>query len=603
MSLIQLQKVSLSYGSAPLLDEVDFSIAAGERVCLLGRNGTGKSSLIRLVAGEESPNSGKVWRAPGMICTRLSQEVPEGLHGKVKDLLHQGVSPELHEEEWETETRLEELAEVMNLPWESEVDTLSGGLKRRVLLAQALAGRPDLLLLDEPTNHLDVESIIWLENFLMQQPLALLFVTHDRAFLRRLAQRIVELDRGKLMGWECDYTTFLSRRKAAWDAEERQNAVFDKKLAQEEAWIRQGIKARRTRDEGRVQALKKLRQERAKRREKIGQARMGLQEASVSGQKVMVAKEVSFSYPDSVEPLIKNFSVEIWRGDKIGLLGSNGSGKSTLLKLLLGELQPTHGEIVHGTQLQILYLDQLRDQIDDEQTVAHNVSGGSETVVYQGNARNIHSYLQDFLFPADRIRIPAKLLSGGERNRLLLAKLFLQPANLLVLDEPTNDLDAETLELLEEILLDYQGTLLLVSHDREFLDRVTSALLVFEPNKGIVEVNGGYSDWVRWQKTPQVESGLPQGEKPKGSGRKSEKARKFLNRERQELDELPNKIESLEAEQVQLQKKLQQEEVYSDPQKLAELNIRLRELAEEITNAISRWDELENLRSELETVP
>src|SRR6202453_1806127 len=495
MPLLQLRQITLKYGTAPLLDRIDFPVEAGERICLRERNGAAKTSLMRIITGEETPNEGELIRPDAARMTRLIQEIPDDITGTVSEVIHSGLRPDRHEEEWQTDVRLEDLAAEMGLPTHHEFSALSGGLKRRVLLARALAGQPDILLLDEPTNHLDLDSILWLEQFLLNSKITLFFVTHDRAFLRKLATRIVELDRGRLTSWACDYDTFLERKAQSLDAEEKQWAAFDKKLAQEEAWLRQGVKARRTRNEGRVRALLKMRTERGERRQREGTARIELQSGAMSGQKVIDAKDISFSYGD--RPIVRNFTSTIWRGDKVGIIGPNGGGKTTLLKLLLGQLEPQSGEVTLGTNLQVVYLDQLRGQIDNAKTVAQNVAGDAETVNFQGRARHIHSYLQDFLFRADRIRMPAKMLSGGERNRLLLARLFLQTANVLVLDEPTNDLDAETLELLEELLLEYTGTLLLVSHDRAFLDNVVTSTLVFEGEGRIAEYTGGYQDWLR----------------------------------------------------------------------------------------------------------
>jgi len=436
MPLLQLQNITLSYSAAPLLKGADLQIDAGERICLVGRNGAGKTTLMRLITGEETAQEGEITRPAGLVVSRLPQEVPAGLEGTVHDVIRGGLRLAGNEEEWQADVRMEDLMAEMGLPGEPEFTALSGGMKRRVLLARALVGLPDILLLDEPTNHLDLSSILWLEEFLLRAKPTLFFITHDRAFLRRLATRIVELDRGKLTSWACDYDTFLERRNAALEAEEKQRAAFDKKLALEEAWLRQGVKARRTRNEGRVRALLALRTERAARRQREGAARIELSTGSMSGQKVIEAKDVTFGYGGA--PVIRDLTTTLWRGDKIGIIGPNGSGKTTLLKLLLGQLQPEEGEVKLGTQLQVVYLDQLRGQIDDAKTVGQNVAGDAETVTFQGRPRHIHSYLQDFLFPADRIRMPAKMLSGGERNRLLLARLFLQPANVLVLDEPTN---------------------------------------------------------------------------------------------------------------------------------------------------------------------
>ena len=604
MALLQLKSVSLHYGGDYLLDAADLSIEAGERVALLGRNGCGKTSLMRLISGEEGPSAGDVLRAPGALMTRLDQEVPQGVEGTVFSVVRGGISPTRHEEDWETDVRLEELLTEMQLPTEAEFGSLSGGLKRRVLLARALAAQPDLLLLDEPTNHLDLGSILWLEEFLLRHPISLLFVTHDRTFLRRLANRIVELDRGKLFGWACDYDTFLQRKSDLLEAEAVQWKAFDKKLAQEEAWLRQGVKARRTRNEGRVRALLELRRERARRRERSGTAKMEIQSGALSGQRVLRADGVTFAHPARPEPVVRDFSSEIFRGDKIGILGPNGCGKTTLLKLLLGQLAPQSGDVTTGTNLQVVYLDQMRDQIDLDKTVAENVAGASQSVHFQGRDRNIHSYLADFLFRSDRVRMPARLLSGGERNRLLLARLFLQPANVLVLDEPTNDLDAETLELLEELLVSWDQTLLLVSHDRAFLDAVVTSLLVFEGGGKISEVNGGYSDWQRWSArgaaVPSAAAPAPaKADEPKNKPRA--RAEKFLNRERRELEELPGQIEGWEVEQVRCAAQLQDPQLYrSDPGALPKIEAESIALEAKIRAAYSRWEELEAKRCALE---
>lgn len=601
MPLLQLRGVTLRYTDRPLLDQVDLQIDPGERVCLVGRNGTGKTSIMRVISGEEKPQEGEITKPNGVVLTRLPQEVPEGISGTVFEVIHAGLRTGGTEEDWEADVRVENLLQEMGLPAEASFESLSGGLKRRVLLARALAGQPDVLLLDEPTNHLDLDSILWLEEFLLKTRPTLFFVTHDRAFLRKLSTRIVELDRGHLTSWACDYDTYLERKGAALEAEEKQWAAFDKKLAQEEAWLRQGVKARRTRNEGRVRALKALRAERAKRRERIGTAKIGLQEGSTSGQKVIEARNVCFGY-DGV-PVLDRFSTTLWRGDKIGIIGPNGCGKTTLLKLLLGRLEPQEGTVKLGTQLEIVYLDQLRDQINGEKSVAWNVAGEAETVTFQGRARHIHSYLGDFLFPSDRIRMPAKMLSGGERNRLLLARLFLQPANVLVLDEPTNDLDAETLELLEELLVNYDGTLLLVSHDRAFLDDVVTGTLVFEGQGRFTEYTGGYEDWIRQRKVAEAAKAAPPVAPPSPvpqKGVKIEKGRKFLNREQRELDELPRKLEELEAKQAELSERLADPALYQRKDgEFQKVERELNELHHTIEKAMARWEELETLRSEL----
>lgn len=603
MPLLQLRQITLKYSTAPLLDQVDFQVDPGERICLLGRNGAGKTSLMRIITGEETPNEGEIIRPDSANITRLIQEIPDDIEGTVLEVIHSGLRPDRHEEEWESDVRIDDLIEAMGLPSSMIFSALSGGLKRRTLLARALAGQPDILLLDEPTNHLDLDSILWLEQFLLDSKTTLFFVTHDRTFLRKLATRIVELDRGRLTSWACDYDTYLERKAASLDAEEKQWAAFDKKLAQEEAWLRQGVKARRTRNEGRVRALESMRKERGERRTREGTARIELQTGSMSGQKVIEAKDISFDYGD--KPIVKNFTSTIWRGDKIGIIGANGGGKTTLLKLLLGQLEPQSGEIKRGTNMQIVYLDQLRGQIDNAKTIAQNVAGDAETVYFQGQPRHIHSYLQDFLFRADRIRMPAKMLSGGERNRLLLARLFLQPANVLVMDEPTNDLDAETLELLEEILLEYTGTLLLVSHDRAFLDNVVTSTIVFEGEGQITEFTGGYQDWVRQRDAKpvvhfrEVPAKLPD---PKPVAPVVKKGPKFPKKEAKELADLPGQLETWETEKSAVSAKLWEPDLYQKtPEAIPPLKAQLAELDQKITTGYARWEELEEKRLALES--
>ena len=599
MPLLQLQNITLSYSAAPLLKGADLQIDAGERICLVGRNGAGKTTLMRLITGEETAQEGEITRPAGLVVSRLPQEVPAGLEGTVHDVIRGGLRLAGNEEEWQADVRMEDLMMEMGLPGEPEFTALSGGMKRRVLLARALVGLPDILLLDEPTNHLDLSSILWLEEFLLRAKPTLFFITHDRAFLRRLATRIVELDRGKLTSWACDYDTFLERRNAALEAEEKQRAAFDKKLALEEAWLRQGVKARRTRNEGRVRALLALRTERAARRQREGAARIELSTGSMSGQKVIEAKNVTFGYGGA--PVVRNVTTTLWRGDKIGIIGPNGSGKTTLLKLLLGQLQPEEGEVKLGTQLQVVYLDQLRGQIDDAKTVGQNVAGDAETVTFQGRPRHIHSYLQDFLFPADRIRMPAKMLSGGERNRLLLARLFLQPANVLVLDEPTNDLDAETLELLEEILVEYTGTLLLVSHDRAFLDEVVTGTLVFEGDGRVTEYTGGYEDWLRQRPAPAASAPEKKPDAPEKIPSKGAKPKKFPNRDQRELAELPREIEKMEAERDALAKKLEDPTLYQKSHDiLRTVRDQIAALEQTLAQRYKRWEELEDLRASFE---
>ncbi|MFA5265314.1 MAG: ATP-binding cassette domain-containing protein, partial [Opitutaceae bacterium] len=480
MSLISLLDVSLSYGGPPLIKAANLQIDEGERVCLLGRNGTGKSSLMRILSGELKQDQGDVFRQPGLRVARLQQEVPVDIQGSAHNIVAAGLlAAHEHEEHWEQELRLESLFKRMQIDPEAEFSDLSGGLKRRTLLARALAGQPHLLLLDEPTNHLDLEAIEWLEDFLLTEKLTFCFVTHDRVFLRKLATRIIELDRGRLAAWACDYDTYLVRKQEVMEAEEKQLAAFDKKLAQEEEWIRRGVRAQRSRAQGRIHALVAMREERRARRERLGNATLNLSEASRSGVKVIEAERLGFAYPNG-PAIVRDFSTLITRGDKIGLVGPNGVGKTSFIKLLLGQLAPDSGTLKHGTNLEVVYFDQLRSQIDDEKSVADNIANGNSNVTIDGRSRHVISYLQDFLFEPDRARCPARVLSGGERNRLLLARLFTKPANVLVLDEPTNDLDAETLELLEERLLDYGGTILLVSHDRAFLNNVVTSTIVFE---------------------------------------------------------------------------------------------------------------------------
>ena len=592
MSLVSLLDVSLSFGGAPVLDHVNFQVNPGERVCLVGRNGTGKSTLMRVLSGDLKPDSGNVFRQPGSVFRRLDQQVSNDITGSIHDVVAAGIRPlNAHEEPWEGEVRLEQWLERCQLDPTAEFESLSGGLKRRVMLAKALVALPDLLLLDEPTNHLDFESIAWLEEFLAGSKLTIFFVTHDRAFLRRLATRLVELDRGNLSNWACDYDTYLVRKQAVLEAEEKQRAAFDKKLAQEEAWIRQGVRAQRSRAQARIQNLVSKGAEQSARRERVGQAVMRLGDAERSGMKVVDVENVSFSYPQG--PVIaRDFTTTIMRGDKIGIIGPNGAGKSTLIKLLLGHLEPTEGIVTHGTNLQILYFDQLREQIDDSRSVADNIANGNETVTIDGRTRHVISYLQDFLFEPTRSRTPAKVLSGGERNRLLLARLFTKPANVLVMDEPTNDLDAETLELLECLLVEYTGTLLLVSHDREFLDNVVTSTLVLEGDGKIGEYIGGYAEWLRQQKA-QLAAPTP----IKSSTSKSPpavKPKKLSQKEVKELEALPQLIETLETEQQELTASLADPSLYQkDPGKAAGLKARLEALEQQMSTAFSRWEELE----------
>ena len=601
MSLFSLLDVSLSFGGPYILEKANFQVDPGERVCLLGRNGAGKSTLMKIIAGEIKPDSGQVFREPGSVFTRLTQEIPAEIEGDVRTLVTSGLRPPHdHEEEWERDVRVDDLIERLQLDPDADFTRLSGGLKRRALLARALAGQPDLLLLDEPTNHLDIESILWLEDFLLTEKLSLFFVTHDRAFLRRLATRIVDLDRGRLASWACDYDTYLVRKEEVMEAEESQQALFDKKLAQEEVWIRKGVKAQRSRAQGRIHALMKMRAERAARRERTGNVAMRLAEAERSGVKVVEADGISFAFGDG-RPLVSDFTTLITRGDKIGLIGPNGAGKTTLIKLLLGELKPTSGEIKHGSGLEVVYFDQFRGQIDDNRTVADNIADGNETVTIDGRTRHVISYLQDFLFAPDRARTPARVLSGGERNRLLLARLFTKPANVLVMDEPTNDLDAETLDLLEDLLVEYQGTLLVVSHDRDFLDNVVSSTMVFEGEGRIGEYVGGYSDWLKEKEKAAAAVALKASKATPAAAPVSKggaaKVRKLGSKEQKELEGLPALIEKIEAEQHELSVKLADPSFYQQPGAVvAATRARVFELEAAHATAFARWEELEALK-------
>jgi ATP-binding cassette subfamily F protein uup len=602
MPLFSLLDISHAFGGPPVLDHTNFQVDAGERVCLVGRNGAGKSTLMKIIAGELAPDSGRVFRQPGAHLARLPQEVPAGLGGNVHDLVRAHLRPaDPHEEEWAMEVRLDQLLEQMSLPAAADFNALSGGMQRRVLLARALASAPDLLLLDEPTNHLDLASILWLEEFLATQKLALFFVTHDRAFLQRLATRIVELDRGTLTNWDCDYATFLQRRDARLEAEEHQRAVADKKLAEEEAWIRRGVRAQRSRANARIEQLRRLRIERRERRERLGQASFRVAEAERSGTKVIVAENLTFAWPGS-PPLVRDFNTTILRGDKIGLIGPNGAGKTTFLKLLLGQLAPTSGTVTHGTRLEIVYLDQLRAQLDGDKTVADNVADGNTHVTIDGRQRHVISYLQDFLFEPERARTPARVLSGGERNRLLLARLFTRPANVLVLDEPTNDLDAETLELLENLLVEYAGTLLLVSHDRRFLDEVVTSTFVFEGDGRIGDYVGGYTDWVeererqsaRAARAARDVSAAPPTAPVAAAEPTRDQPLPLSRAEQRELSALPARIEALETEQAAIAARLADPAFYArEPAAVPAARERLAAIEAEIAAVFARWEALE----------
>ena len=623
MPLITLRDVVVSFGGPPQLDGVVLTIDPGERVCLVGRNGAGKSTLMKVVAGEIIPEGGGIEKMQGLKVSRLMQEVPHDLGGSVYDVIADGLgehgellrryhhatqrlSTDFSDEAmleleraqhkleaingWEASQRIDTVISRLELPEDAEFSELSGGMKRRVLLGQALVVDPDLLLLDEPTNHLDIESIKWMEEFLLSYRAALMFVTHDRMLLQHLATRIIDLDRGKITSWPGDYDNYLLRKQEQLDAEETANALFDKKLAQEEVWIRQGIKARRTRNEGRVRALKALRVERGDRRERMGTAKIQTQDSSSSGKIVVEVENVSMSFGDKL--ILNNFSTTIMRGDKIGIIGPNGAGKSTLLKILLGLLEPQQGTVKMGTKLEVAYFDQHRAQLDPEKTVIDNISGGSSEIIINGKPRHVISYMQEFLFSPERARTPVKALSGGERNRLLLAKLFAKPANMLVMDEPTNDLDVETLELLEELLIDYQGTLLLVSHDRAFINNVVTSSLVFEGDGVANEYVGGYDDWLRQRAQPVAEK----GEKPKAALTKEipKTAAKLSYKDQRELDELPKKIEVLEAQLDALHKTMADPDFYKQGSaKMAVVQQQLDDLEQLLSVTYKRWEALD----------
>ncbi len=626
MALISLTNVTLSFGGPPLLDNVNLQFEPGERVCLVGRNGEGKTTLLKLLSSELVPDAGKISFQKGINIGGLTQEVPRDFTGTIFDIVADGLEEQgallseyhhvstllakeggsesllqrmdrvQHELEagggWLMHQQIEKVLAQMKLNPDEIFNTLSAGLKRRVLLARALVGNPDALMLDEPTNHLDIEAITWLEDFLREFPGSLFFVTHDRMLIRRLATRIIELDRGRLSSWACDYDTFLFRRQEMLEIEAEQRAQFDKKLAKEEAWIRQGIKARRTRDEGRVRALTKMREQRQARRNTAGRVRMQTQDAERTGKLVIEAENLTYVYDQA--PIIRDFSTTVLRGDRIGIIGPNGAGKTTLLKILLGDLAPRQGNVKLGSGLKISYFDQLRSQLDEDKTVQENICDGSDTILFNGRPRHIIGYLQDFLFSPDRARSPVRILSGGERNRLLLARLFTIPSNVIVLDEPTNDLDTETLELLEELLLEYKGTILMVSHDRAFLNNVVTSTLVFEGEGRIEEYVGGYDDWIR-QRKPETPVKPQSSAKQKKKRDRPERPRKLTFKEQKELEALPELIESMEAEQQDLYVTMSDPEFYKkNSNTIAQAISRLDELKHELEKAYERWESLEN---------
>ena len=630
MALIGMRDVCWGFVDPPLLENITFQIEKGERVCLVGRNGVGKSTLLKLLGGKMKPDSGDVWRQQGIRVAALEQDAPAGFDGTIFDVVAQGlgktgqalaehnricrhtdtrITPPLTKRRdelqhmldtgngWELLTNIENILSRTRLDPENLFMDLSAGLKRRTLFARALVSKPDLLLLDEPTNHLDIHTILWMEDVILRHVKTLLFITHDRAFLKRIANRILELDRGHLVSYDADYDTYLKDRQAALAVEETQSAVFDKKLSREETWIRKGIKARRTRNQGRVRRLQKMRAACQARRRKIGNVRLQVQDAERTGKLVLEASNVGFAYGQT--PIVRDFSTVIMRGDRIGIMGPNGAGKTTLLKILLKTMRPETGRVRHGTNLQVVYFDQLRAQLDEQRTVRENIVSGNDFILFNGRRRHVIGYLQDFLFSPERCRTPVYVLSGGEKNRLMLARLFTQPANVLVLDEPTNDLDTETLELLEELILEYQGTLLLVSHDRDFLNNVVTSTIVFEGNGQVVEYVGGYDDWLRQrpQKTPasQPEKNNHRKTPPKPRAPRSRKLGYMQHREKQDL---PQKIEALESVQKELFATLSDPLFYKKEKgKITAARTELERIEHEIEIAYHRWEELETLSS------
>ena len=622
MSLISYRNLSVSFGGPLLLDDVGISIEKKERICLLGRNGEGKSTLLRILSGQIEADKGESERVPDFRVAKLDQEIPSGVEGSVFDVVAQGLGKkanvlrsynqatlqlsenpddsiladevdrlqsELDETDgWSLDHQVASIIDRVGLEPDDAFDTLSGGNKSRALLARALVGQPHLLILDEPTNHLDFEGIEWLEKFLQKAEFSSLFVSHDRSFIRSVSTRILELDRGNLTSWNCGYDKFLERKAEILSAEEKQNAVFDKKLAEEEVWIRKGIQARRTRNEGRVRALFKLREERSNRRELQGKSNLSANQGQTSGRKVITVKDVDFGWNEN--KIVHDFSTTIWRGDKLGVVGLNGSGKSTLLKLMLKKLEPTCGTVEHGTKLEVAYFDQHKEIVNENLSVAENVAPNGDTVTINGHSKHILSYLKDFLFLPETARAPAKMLSGGERARLLLAKLFLQPANLLVMDEPTNDLDIETIELLEERLLQFEGTLLLVSHDRAFLNNVVTGTLALDGVGGITEYAGGCDQWLSDR---ELAKNMSNSKKLKAVPVKN-KPKKLSNKDKEALTELPKQIERMEAERDQITAAMQNPDYYRNPKSDPTGDqANLEKLEVQIASSYSRWEELE----------
>ena len=627
MPLIRIDNLGLAFGPHVILEQANLQLFKGDRVCLIGRNGAGKSTLMKLVSQQIQPDSGSIWFRPGIRVARLEQELPPADQRTVVEFVSEGLADtaalldeyndlavaDLDEkgleklsrlqhkleavDGWSIQQKIDEVITRLGLPRAKRMNELSGGWRRRVALGQALVTSPDILLLDEPTNHLDIETIEWLEKHLLDFTGAILFITHDRSLVRRLATKVVELDRGNLQLFPSDYDNYLIEKAHQLEIEEQQNALFDKRLAQEEAWIRQGIKARRTRNEGRVRALKKLRVERSERREQVGSANIQVEQSALSGKLVAELTDVGFAYDGS--SLFSHVSTRVMRGDKIGLIGPNGVGKTTLLKIILGQLQATTGKVQLGTKQDVAYFDQMRDHLEDDKTIVDTVGQGRDSITINGKSRHIMSYLSDFLFSPERARTPLKALSGGERNRVQLACLFSQPANILVLDEPTNDLDVETLELLESIFIDFGGTILLVSHDREFMDNVVTSTLVFEGDGIVNEYVGGYEDWMRqsggFAKIRERRANMAKASEPAPAPVKktTQKAKKLSYKLQKELDELPALIEQLEAEQEALQQETMAPDFYQQAKELvAEKLQKLAEVDDQLQQAYDRWVEL-----------
>ncbi|MCH7852913.1 MAG: ATP-binding cassette domain-containing protein [Proteobacteria bacterium] len=630
MSLIRFENISLDFGDQKILTDAMLAIEPGERVCFIGRNGAGKSTTLKLITGEIEPDRGEIIRRTGLVVSQLAQELPDAMDLNVQDVVRSGLAgieallqryqalsaqdldrkglrdlEALHQQidahdGWHLQQRVETTMAELNLPVDKMMSELSGGWRRRVALAKALVQKPDLLLLDEPTNHLDIVTIKWLENIVYSYAGSVLFITHDRAFLQRLATRIVEIDRGKLTSWPGDFRNYQLRKEKALEDEETENAKFDKRLDKEEIWIRQGIKARRTRNEGRVRTLMKMRTERAQRIGRGANARMHIDEGEKSGRKVIRARNVFYSYDD--KPLIEDFSVKIMRGDRIGVLGNNGVGKTTLLRLLLGDIEPQSGTIKHGTNLEIGYFDQLRQTLDPEKSIAENVGDGRTFIRLNGKDRHIVGYLKGFLFDPKRSMTPVKSLSGGERNRVILAKLFTKPANLLVLDEPTNDLDMETLEILEDKLVNYSGTLIIISHDRQFLDNVVTSTIVFEENGEVREYVGGYSDWLR-QGHQLTELDNPIGTEATADTAKSSSKKaapvKLGYKDQRALDELPEEIEALEQDLAEIEATMSAANFYSqDHESVQQVLAELAETQSSLEQRMDRWTELANRKEQ-----